>query len=205
MKTFSIGGIHPADSKISKDCRIELLPLPSKVFISMAQHLGSPAVPVVKAGDKVKAGQVIGEPAGFISAYVHSSVSGIVKSVGPRKDIAGNNMVHVEIDVEGDEWAEGIDLSDKLVTEIPEDVKAILEKIKLNGVVGLGGATFPAHVKLCPPPGKKAECLILNGAECAPYLASDDRIMPASNREIGAGEAIMKHVAGGRRPDIGVE
>ncbi len=106
MKTFSIGGIHPADSKISKDCRIEVLPLPSKVFISMAQHLGAPAVPVVKAGDKVKAGQVIAEPAGFISAYVHSSVSGTVKSVGPRKDIAGNNMVHVEIDVEGDEWAE---------------------------------------------------------------------------------------------------
>ena len=205
MKTFSIGGIHPADSKISKDCRIEVLPLPSKVFISMAQHLGAPAVPVVKAGDKVKAGQVIAEPAGFISAYVHSSVSGTVKSVGPRKDIAGNNMVHVEIDVEGDEWAEGIDLSDKLVTEIPEDVKAILEKIKLNGVVGLGGATFPAHVKLCPPPGKKAECLILNGAECEPYLTSDYRIMLERSREIVVGAAIMKHVLGGCRTVIGIE
>ncbi len=165
MKTFSIGGIHPGDSKISKDCRIEILPVPSKVYISMAQHLGAPATPVVKAGDTVKVGQVIGEPAGFISAYVHSSVSGTVKSVGPRKDLAGNNMVHVEIDVEGDEWIEGADLSDGLVTAIPEDNKAILEKIKLNGVVGLGGATFPAHVKLCPPPGKVAECLILNGAE----------------------------------------
>ena len=90
LKTFSIGGIHPHDSKISKDCKIEVLPVPSKVFISVAQHLGAPATPIVKVGDQVKAGQVIAEPAGFISAYVHSSVSGTVKSVGPRKDIAGN-------------------------------------------------------------------------------------------------------------------
>ncbi len=205
MKTFSIGGIHPSDSKISKDCRIEVLPVPSKVFISMAQHLGAPATPVVKAGDVVKVGQVIGEPAGFISAYVHSSVSGIVKSVGPYKDLAGNYMTHVEIDVDGDEWAEGIDLSDTLVTEIPEDNKAILEKIKLNGVVGLGGATFPAHVKLCPPPGKVAECLILNGAECEPYLTSDYRIMLERSREIVIGAAIMKQVLGGCRTVIGIE
>ena len=102
MKTFSIGGIHPSDSKISKDCKIEILPVPSKVFISVAQHLGAPATPVVKVGDQVKVGQVIAEPAGFISAYVHSSVSGTVKSIGPRKDLAGNNMTHIEIDVEGD-------------------------------------------------------------------------------------------------------
>ena len=205
LKTFSIGGIHPSDKKISKDCRIEVLPLPSKVFISVAQHLGAPATPVVKAGDQVKVGQVIAEPAGFISAYVHSSVSGTVKSVGPRKDLAGNYMTHIEIDVEGDEWAEGIDLSEELVTEIPEDNKAILEKIKLNGVVGLGGATFPAHVKLCPPPGKKADCLILNGAECEPYLTSDYRIMLERSKEIIVGAAIMKQVLGGCPAVIGIE
>ncbi len=205
MKTFSIGGIHPNDSKISKDCMIEVLPLPSKVFISVAQHLGAPATPVVAAGDKVKAGQVIAEPAGFISAYVHSSVSGTVKSVGPRKDLAGNNAVHIEIDVEGDEWAEGIDLSPELVTAIPEDNKAILDRIKACGVVGLGGATFPAHVKLCPPPGKVAECLILNGAECEPYLTSDNRIMIERSREIVVGAAIMKQVLGGCRTVIGIE
>ena len=190
MKTFSIGGIHPSDKKISKDCKIEVLPVPSKVFISVAQHLGAPATPVVKAGDQVKVGQVIAEPAGFISAYVHSSVSGTVKSVGPRKDIAGNNVVHIEIDVEGDEWVEGVDLSDTLVTEIPQDNKEILDKIKMCGVVGLGGATFPAHVKLCPPPGKKADCLILNGAECEPYLTSDYRIMLERSKEIVIGAAI---------------
>ena len=205
MKTFSIGGIHPSDKKISKDCQIEVLPLPSKVFVSMAQHLGAPATPVVKAGDAVKTGQVIAEPAGFISAYVHSPVSGTVKSVGPRKDLAGNNMVHVEIDVEGDEWAEGIDLSEELVTAIPEDNKEILDKIKMNGVVGLGGATFPTHVKLCPPPGKKADCLILNGAECEPYLTSDYRIMLERSKEIIIGAAIMKQVLGGCPAVIGIE
>ena len=205
MKTFSIGGIHPSDKKISKDCKIEVLPLPSKVFVSMAQHLGAPATPVVKAGDIVKVGQVIAEPAGFISAFVHSPVSGTVKSVGPRKDLAGNNMVHVEIDVEGDEWAEGIDISPEIITSIPEDNKAILDKIKMNGVVGLGGATFPTHVKLCPPPGKKADCLILNGAECEPYLTSDYRIMLERSKEIIIGAAIMKQVLGGCPAVIGIE
>ena len=205
MKTFSIGGIHPSDSKISKDCKIEVLPVPSKVYISVAQHLGAPATPVVKAGDTVKVGQIIAEPAGFISAYVHSSVSGTVKSVGPRKDLAGNNMTHIEIDVEGDEWIEEADLSDTLVTAIPEDNKAILEKIKMCGVVGLGGATFPAHVKLCPPPGKKADCLILNGAECEPYLTSDYRIMLERSKEIVIGAAIMKQVLGGCPAVIGIE
>ena len=205
LKTFSIGGIHPNDSKISAGCAIEVLPLPSKVYISVAQHLGAPANPVVAVGDKVKAGQVIAEPAGFISAYVHSSVSGTVKSIGPRKDLAGNNMTHIEIDVEGDEWADGIDLSDTLVTAIPEDNKEILDKIKMCGVVGLGGATFPAHVKLCPPPGKKADCLILNGAECEPYLTSDNRIMLERSKEIVIGAAIMKQVLGGCPAVIGIE
>lgn len=205
MKTFSIGGIHPNDSKLSKDCRIEVLPVPSKVYISVAQHLGAPATPIVKAGDTVKTGQVIAEPAGFISAYVHSSVSGTVRSVAPRKDIAGNNVIHIEIDVEGDEWAEGIDLSDTLVTEIPQDSKEILDRIKANGVVGLGGATFPTNVKLCPPPGKKADCLILNGAECEPYLTSDYRIMLEKSREIVVGAAIMKQVLGGCPAVIGIE
>ncbi len=205
LKTFSIGGVHPDDCKISKDCKIEVLPLPKTVYISMAQHLGAPATPIVKAGDHVKAGQVIAEPAGFISAFVHSSVSGTVKKIAPRQDLAGRNVMHIEIEVEGDEWMEGIDLSDTLVTEIPSDNKVILDKIKANGVVGLGGATFPTHVKLCPPPGKKADCLILNGAECEPYLTSDYRIMLERSKEIVVGVAIMKQVLGGCPAVIGIE
>lgn len=203
--TFSIGGVHPDDAKIARGCAIEVLPLPGTVYVSMAQHLGAPAKPVVAVGDKVKAGQVIAEPGGFISAFVHSPVSGTVKSIAPRKDIAGNYMTHVEIAVEGDEWVEGVDLSDTLVTEIPEDRTAILDKIKACGVVGLGGATFPAHVKLNPAPGSKAECLILNGAECEPYLTSDYRIMLEKTKEIIVGAAIMQKVLGDCPCVIGIE
>ena len=204
-KTFSIGGVHPNDSKISAGCRIEMLPVPQTVYISMAQHLGAPATPVVSVGDRVKTGQVIGEPAGFISAFVHSSVTGTVKSIGPRPDLAGNKVTHVEIAVEEDEWAEGIDTSETVVREIPRDNAFILDRIKSNGVVGLGGATFPTHVKLSPPPGKKAEILIINGAECEPYLTSDYRIMIEKPEQIVIGAGIMKQVLGGPRTVIGIE
>ena len=203
--TFRIGGVHPDDAKLSRGCAIEVLPLPQTVYVSMAQHLGAPAKPVVAVGDSVKAGQLIAEAGGFISANVHSPVSGKVKSIAPRKDIAGNNVMHVEITVEGDEWAEGIDLSDTLVTEIPEDRAAILDRIKACGVVGLGGATFPTHVKLNPAPGSVAECLIINGAECEPYLTSDFRIMVERPKEIVVGAAIMQKVLGGCRCVIGIE
>ena len=204
-KTFRIGGVHPDDNKISRNCEIEVLPLPQTVYISMAQHLGAPAKPIVAVGDKVKAGQPIAEPGGFISAWVHSSVSGTVKSIAPRKDIGGNYMTHIEIAVEGDEWAEGIDLSDTLVTDIPSDRAAVLAKIQACGVVGLGGATFPTHVKLNPAPGSVAECLILNGAECEPFLTSDNRIMIERSREIVVGAAIMKMVLGNCPAVIAIE
>ena len=204
-KTFSIGGVHPDDKKISAGCAIETLPTPKTVYISMAQHLGGPAKAIVAAGDKVKTGQVIGEPTGFISAYVHSSVTGTVKSVGLRKDLAGIPVVHVEIEAEPDEWAEGIDTSDTLVKEIPQDPKFIVDRIKSNGVVGLGGATFPTNVKLCPPPDKKADILILNGAECEPYLTSDYRIMIEKPQQIIIGAALMKRVLGVSHVVVGIE
>lgn len=203
--TFRIGGVHPDDAKLSRDCKIETLPLPSTVYVSVAQHLGAPAVPVVKVGDTVKTGQVIAEPGGFISAFVHSPASGVVKSIAPRADIAGKMVPHIEIAVEGDEWVEGVDLSDELVTTIPTDHQTVLDKIKNAGVVGLGGATFPTHVKLNPAPGSKAECLIINGAECEPYLTSDYRIMVERPKEIVIGAAIMQQVLGGCRCVIGIE
>ncbi len=203
--TFSMGGIHPNDAKFSKGCAIEVLPIPPVVYVSMAQHLGAPAVPCVAAGDKVKVGTVIGEPAGFISAYIHSPVSGTVKTVGPRKDLAGNNVTHVEITVEGDEWEEGIDLTPDIIKEIPSDRAAVLDKIKKCGVVGLGGATFPAHVKLNPSPDTKADCILINGSECEPYLTSDHRIMIERPEEIVIGAAIMQMVLGGCRCVIAIE
>ncbi|MBO8465319.1 MAG: electron transport complex subunit RsxC [Bacteroidetes bacterium] len=204
-RTFSIGGVHPDDHKIARDCAIEDLPLAPLFSVSMAQHLGSPANPVVAAGDKVKAGQVIGEPSGFISAYVHSPVSGTVKAVGPKANLLGNRIVHVDIEVEGDEWMEDIDRTPDIVREISLDREQILERIRKCGVVGLGGATFPTHVKLSPPPGKKADVLILNGAECEPYLTSDHRIMLERGEEIVIGAEIMKKALEVDRVVIGIE
>ena len=203
--TFSIGGRHPADSKLTRDCALETVPLPQTAYVSMAQHLGAPATPIVAVGDKVKVGQVVAEPAGFISAFVHSPVSGTVKSIAPRADLAGKMVPHIEIAVEGDEWAEGIDLTSDLVTAIPDDREFILARVKNNGVVGLGGATFPTHVKLNPAPGSKAECLILNGAECEPYLTSDFRILLERTKEIVVGAALMQKVLGGCKTVIGIE
>lgn len=203
--TFKIGGTHPDDSKFAREHAIEELPLPNTVYVSMAQHLGAPAKPTVAVGDFVKVGQVIAEPGGFISAFVHSPVSGTVKAIGPRKDIAGNNMTHVEIAVDGDVWDESVDLSKTLVTAIPEDRQFILDRVKACGVVGLGGATFPTHVKLNPAPGSNAEALIINGAECEPFLTSDYRIMVERPSEIVVGAAIMQKVLGGCRCVIGIE
>lgn len=203
--TFKMGGIHPDDKKISSRCKIEVLPLPEKVYVSMAQHLGAPANPVVAVGDEVKVGQVIAEPAGFISAYVHSPVSGVVKTIGPMPDLAGNMVNHIEIEVKGDVWRDDIDRSTTLVTMIPDDTAFILDRIKQCGVVGLGGATFPTHVKLAPPPGKKADCLIINGAECEPYLTSDNRIMIERSSEIIIGAAIMSKVLGSCPTVIAIE
>ena len=203
--TFSMGGVHPHDSKYARECAIEELPLPPTVYVSMAQHLGAPAKPLVAPGDRVKVGQVIAEPGGFISAFIHSPASGTVKSVAPRKDLAGNPVMHVEIAVEGDEWEPSIDRSRTLVTAIPEDKAEILARIKACGVVGLGGATFPTHVKLSPPPGKVADCLLLNGSECEPFLTSDYRIMLERTKEIIVGAAIMQQVLGGCKCVIGIE
>ena len=204
-KTFRIGGVHPHDNKISAEAAIEVFPAIETAYVSMAQHLGAPATPVVAVGDKVKVGQVIAEPAGFISGFVHSPVSGTVKSVAPRADIAGNLVPHIEITVEGDEWMEGIDTSDTVVKEIPYTPEEIIEKVKKAGVVGLGGASFPTHVKLAPPKDKKAECLILNGTECEPYLTSDDRIMRERPQEILIGGAIMMKALGVTRGYVGIE
>lgn len=205
LKTFHIGGVHPNDNKITADAPIEVFPILDKVYISMAQHLGAPATPVVAKGDKVKVGDVIGEPAGFISGYVHASVSGTVTAVEPMKDLAGKLVMHVVIAVEGDEWRPEIDRSSDIVRDIKLSKEEILDKIKLSGIVGLGGATFPTHVKLSPPPGKKAEFLILNGAECEPYVTADDRIMREQSEQIFIGGKIMLKALGIESGFVGIE
>lgn len=204
-KTFSIGGIHPKDSKFSKDKPIEEFPVPKRVVISMNQHLGMPAVPVVKKGDTVKVGQLIAEPAGFVSAPVHASVSGTVADVAPYPDFLGKKVLSVVIDTAGDEWLETIDRTHEIKHEITATPLEIFKIISDSGIVGLGGAAFPTHVKLTPLEGMKAEYLILNGAECEPYLTSDYRLMTEHAKEILIGGEMMRRVLGDVAGIIGIE
>ena len=175
------------------------------MYISMSQHLGAPAKPLVQKGDKVKAGQLIGASAGFISANIHSSVSGTVVAVEPYADLAGNPVMHVVVDVEGDEWEESIDRTSDVVREIKLGPAEIIKRIADCGIVGMGGASFPTHVKLSPPPGKKAEFLIINGAECEPYLTSDYRLMVEHPEEVLLGARIMMKALGVTKGYIGIE
>lgn len=171
----------------------------------MSQHLGAPAKPLVQKGDKVRTGQLIGASAGFISANIHSPVSGTVAAVEPYADLAGNPVMHVVIDVEGDEWEEQIDRTPDIVRDITLSPAEIIKRIADCGVVGLGGASFPTHVKLSPPPGKKAEFLIINGAECEPYLTSDYRLMLEHAEEVLLGARIMMKALGVTKGYIGIE
>ncbi|MDP3453619.1 MAG: electron transport complex subunit RsxC [Bacteroidales bacterium] len=204
-RTFSIGGIHPHDFKISANAAIEDFPLVDIAYIPVSQHLGAPAEPVVAKGDKVQTGQLIAKASGFISANIHSSVSGSVLSIEMLPDLSGNLIQHIVIKVEGDEWVESIDTSSDIVRDIKLESKEIIAKIAEAGIVGLGGAAFPTHIKLSPPPNKKAEYLIINGAECEPYLTSDYRLMVESPEQILIGTKIMMKALGVKKSYVGIE
>ena len=208
MKTFSIGGVHPEENKLSAGSPIREAQLPKQAVFSMFQHIGAPANPVVQKGDVVKVGTLLGEAGGFVSAPVYSSVSGKVSKVEPVLDASGTRRMAVIVDVEGDEWEDSIDRSKDLVklNDRPElDGKAIIEKIKTAGIVGMGGATFPTHVKLCPPPGKVAECVIVNAVECEPYLTADHRLMLEHADEILVGLQLVMKAVNVTKGYIGIE
>ncbi|MFV0554228.1 MAG: electron transport complex subunit RsxC [Mangrovibacterium sp.] len=205
LKTFILGGVHPAENKLSADKAIETLALPKAVFIPVGQHIGAPAQALVKKGDAVKVGQLIAKSGGFVSANIHSSVSGTVAKVDLALDASGYNKQGIFINVEGDEWEESINRDAKLDTEIKLDAKAIVDKIAEAGIVGLGGATFPTHVKLMPPPGKIAQMLVVNGVECEPYLTADHRLMLEKGEEILVGIRIMMKAISVSKAYIGIE
>ena len=206
MKTFPIGGVHPSDNKQwSKGSAIEVMELPDVVNIPLGQHIGTPATAVVKKGDNVVVGQLIAEATGFMSANIHSPISGTVTAVDMQVNGQGLRQMMVTIKREGDEWDSNIDRSTTLVTECNLEPKAIIEKIKAAGIVGMGGATFPTHVKLSIPDGKKAEVLIINGVECEPYLTSDYRTMLERGEELIVGTRILMRAIGVSTAVIGVE
>jgi electron transport complex, rnfABCDGE type, C subunit len=205
MYTFRIGGIHPSGNKLSAGRPIEAIAPTAKVVIPLGQHIGAPAEAVVAKGDKVKVGTLIGKAAGFVSANVHSSVSGTVTKIDTMLDAAGLPKPAVYINVEGDEWEETIDRSETLVRDCTLSAKEIIGKIAAAGIVGMGGATFPTQVKLSPPPGSKAEILIINAVECEPYLTSDHSLMLAKGEEIIVGVKILMTAIDVRRAVIGIE
>ena len=205
MKTFKMGGVHPEENKISSSAVIEQMPLPAQVVVLMNQHLGAPATPVVAKGDKVRVGQLIGEAQAFMCANVHSPVSGTVAKVDVCKDAFGLSKPAIYINVEGDEWVETVDRTPDIKRECNLEPQEIVAKLKEMGIVGLGGATFPAHIKYNVPEGKKAEYLIINAVECEPYLTSDHRVMMEHAEEICIGVSILRKALGVPNAYIGIE
>ena len=204
-KTFSIGGIHPQENKLSANHPIHEADLPKQAVIMLGQHIGAPAKPIVSKGDRVKVGTKIAEPGGFVSAAIHSSVSGQVVKIDQAIDASGYPRPAVFIDVEGDEWEAAIERDETLIKDCPFSPEEILQKIANAGIVGMGGACFPSQVKLCPPPPLKAECLIVNAVECEPYLTADHQLMLEHADEILVGLTILMKALRVSKAYIGIE
>ena len=208
MKTFRIGGVHPAENKLSAAEPIKVAELPKVAVFPLSQHIGAPAKAIVQKGDKVKVGQMIAEAGGFVSAPIFSSVSGTVQKIDTIIEASGYKKPAVFITVEGDEWEESIDRSTDLVTlaDRPElTSKDIIDKIQKAGIVGMGGACFPCHVKLMPPPGSKPEWVIINAVECEPYLTADHRLMLEHADEIIVGLTLLMKAVDVKKGFIGIE
>jgi electron transport complex protein RnfC len=208
IKTFRIGGIHPEENKLTHEVETKAAPLPRQAIFPLSQHIGAPAAPIVQKGDKVKVGTKIAEAGGFVSAPIFSSVSGTVAKVDTAVDATGYRKPCIFIDVEGDEWEETIDRSEKL--ELVKDhqeltPEEIVKRIKDAGVVGMGGACFPTFIKLTPPPTAKAECVIINAVECEPYITADYRLMMEHADEIIVGLELLMKAAKVTRGYIGIE
>jgi len=205
MKTFKIGGIHPKEHKFSAGHKILNAKLPLQAIIPLGHYLGAPSNAVIAIGDRVKVGQLIGKANGYVSANVHSSVSGTVNRIDGALDASGNEVPSVYIDVEGDEWLETIDKTSDVIRECNLSSPEIIKIISESGIVGLGGATFPTHVKLTPPSDKKAEVLIINAVECEPYLTCDHQLMLEKGEEILVGISILMKAIGVDRAIVGIE
>ncbi len=200
-----MGGVHPAENKLSENAAIETLPLPKQVIVPLGQNLGPSSKVQVKKGDEVKTGQLIATGESFISAHLHAPVTGIVVKVDDALDASGYRRPAIFIEVAEDQWDESIDTSNEIVQEIKLSKPEIIQRIKACGLVGMGGATFPTHVKLMVPDGKKIDYLIINGVECEPYLTSDHRLMLEHAEEILIGIRILMIGLGVEKAIIGIE
>lgn len=203
MKFFGFrGGVHPPENKLqTENMQIEKLPSPDEIFVPLLQHIGAPLNPLVSVGDRVLKGQKIGDAEGLTSP-IHSPVSGTVTKIENRMfPLSGKVMtVFIENDKK-EEWAE----LTKIADWEKADKQELLSIIREKGIVGIGGATFPTHVKLNPPPNVKIDSLILNGAECEPYLNSDNRLMLENPKSIIEGIKIIKKILNVENVYVGIE
>jgi H+/Na+-translocating ferredoxin:NAD+ oxidoreductase subunit C len=211
LNTFKLGGVHPPEEKdLSREAQIERFEIPKRVVLPMSQHLGAPCEPLVKKGEIVKCGQKIADSDKAVSAPVHASISGKVKSIEHLNHPLGPRVMSVVIEGDGsDDWVEGINPAN-FDKDAPLDVdfskvKEFKKKIREAGIVGLGGAAFPTHIKLSPPPDKKIDTLILNGAECEPFLTSDHRMMLERPKSIMIGIRIIMEILGVKKAYIAIE
>jgi electron transport complex protein RnfC len=205
MKTFSLGGIHPHDNKLSARKPFKVVALPDVAIFPLEQHIGAPAKPIVAVGDKVLAGQMIAEAGGFVSAPVHSSVSGTVQKIATFTDGWGFDKMAIHIKVEGSEWVENISTDNNLRSECNLSSEEIIKKIADAGIVGLGGACFPTQVKLMPPKDMHVDTLIINAVECEPYLTHNHQLMLEKPAEVLMGVRILMQALNIKKAIIGIE
>lgn len=198
------GGIHPKYHKELASARaIEAMPLPQKLIVHFAQNLGAAPKPLVKKGDVVKKGQVIAEPQGFVSVPLHAPTSGVVQAIDTFPHPVGADMQAAVIVPDGkDEWASGLDTERNVEALDAEKIKSIIRDC---GLVGMGGASFPTHVKLSPPKDKPIDLLVINGAECEPYLTSDHRLMLEKPAQILEGASFLAKALGVNRVIVAIE
>lgn len=204
LKSFK-GGIHPGHYKeFTESVPVTTARSPRKVIMPLQQHIGAPCEPLVKVGDEVKAGQKIADSEGFVSAPIHASITGKVSSIGMHYTPLGVEIKSIVIESDGTDAEQDEKINSG---KSPDDLsgKEILDIIREGGIVGMGGAAFPAHVKLSPPEGKKIDTVILNGAECEPYLTADHRIMLEEPEDVVAGLKVVMKVLNAPKGIIGIE
>jgi electron transport complex protein RnfC len=203
FKSFR-GGVHPDDSKRFTEYKaIEKMPLPSRVVVPVRQHIGAPCTPIVAKGERIRTGQILATSENYISSTIHATISGTVLDIADYPHPVYGKCLSIVIESDGlDEWIEGIPTKRNWKELSTEESLSIIREA---GIVGMGGATFPTHVKLAPPPDKKIDTFILNAAECEPYLTADYRMMLEYSERIVTGVQITVRLIGAESVYIGIE
>ena len=205
LKTFPLGGVHPPENKLTAASEIKKMPVPKVVYIPISQHIGIPSEIIVEKKEKVKIGQIIAKSQGFVSANIHSSVAGTVTKIDKVINSSGYKQQCIVIRTDIKDESNFNQEPFPLKKEIELSSKEILQRVSDFGIVGLGGATFPSHVKLNINKNTKIDCLIINGVECEPYLTCDHRLMLEKADEIIIGVEILLKALNLNRAIIGIE